>query len=183
MIFTDLPGWLEEDCFKLWFWGCLFFYRLYKPSGCAQKAVVSHKHARKPQWSWKITTREWCTWLRQNFEHCAQRRTLVDFEVSNPPEIALVSLIWLFRDFSKIQDFHENYEIFITMWLTLPPFKLFPTNFLEALPFRIWNYMTLPGAGQKEIQIWRLDPEKSSFFQNFRTNSSRPWFSQICPAA
>lgn len=36
------------------------------------------------------------------------------------------------------------------MFLTLGPFKLCPMNLLKALPFKIWNYMNLPGAEQNE---------------------------------
>ena len=87
--------------------------RLYKP--CAEiksinsptKFMSHHRHHYHP---WQITTREWCTWWRRNFEHCAQRRTLADFGVSNPPEIDFVSWFCWSWDFSKIMIFHENHE-------------------------------------------------------------------------
>ena len=59
----------------------------------------------------KITTCHWCTWSRRNFEHCAQRRSPVAFEASNPPEIAPFGSWSSSRNFSKILIFHEKSEI------------------------------------------------------------------------
>ena len=64
--------------------GC-FYSRLYKPYW---PTVSNHESARDE---------------RRNFEHCAQRRTPVDFEVPKPPEIALRSRN---RHFSKSHVMH-----------------------------------------------------------------------------
>ena len=63
--------------------------------------------------------------------------------------------------------FHQNswfsLEIwnFTTMSQTWNPFKLFTTNFLEALRFRIWNYMMKSQTGQKEINFYGAKSDTS----------------------
>ena len=44
----------------------------------------------------------------------------------------------------------DEFSNFRVMGRILMPLELFTINFLEALPFRIWNYMLTASSGQKE---------------------------------
>ena len=64
MIFTDLPGRLKQYCFRR----LSGVYRLYKPYSQFK--------------CWEFTSQndeDKCTWLRQNSEHCAQRKDPTEF--------------------------------------------------------------------------------------------------------
>ena len=52
-----------------------------------------------------------CTWLRQNLEYCAQRRTLRYFDLSDASEIAFLSRISFPRDFTKFH-FFTKFQFF-----------------------------------------------------------------------
>ena len=60
------------------------------------------------------TTHHARRWLRRNPEYCAQRRTLVDFDVSNHPKIHFWgNLVYIkiepnFKLFMKLSNFHVH---------------------------------------------------------------------------
>ena len=65
----------------------------------------SNFHA--PAW-WTITTHAPSNWLRRNLEYCAQRRTPMDFDVWNAPQIDFLSPIRYFLNSTKFLIFREN---------------------------------------------------------------------------
>ena len=121
------------------------------------------------------------TWWRRNFEHCAQRKDPTGFWGRKPSGNWFREPDLLFTKFHQNREFSWKSWIFITTWLTLDPFKLFTTNFLEALPLRIWIHMTSAGAGQEENPNDRQNFAHRPKTWNFRTKKKRPNLGQHGP--
>ena len=56
-----------------------------------------------------------CSWLRRKPEYCAQRRTPMNFDVWNAPQIQFLSQIVQFLNFTNFVVFFMKIAIFITM--------------------------------------------------------------------